>query len=76
MRYVIRERFFHLGEDSDITDEQGRPIYHVDGKILSLRNTLSALAISAQFACTNDCGRGRQYQCKNRAVATILHRPA
>ena len=23
MRYVIRERFFHLGEDSDITDEQG-----------------------------------------------------
>ncbi len=40
MRYVIRERFFRLGEDSDITDEQGRPIYHVDGKVLSLRNTL------------------------------------
>src|SRR5919199_6877571 len=41
MRYVIRERFFRLGEDSDITDEQGRPVYHVDGKVLSLRNTLS-----------------------------------
>lgn len=40
MRYVIRERFFHLGEDSDITDEQGRPVYHVDGKVLSLHNTL------------------------------------
>ncbi len=40
MRYVIRERFFRLGEDSDITDEQGRPAYHVDGKVLSLRNTL------------------------------------
>ena len=40
MRYVIRERFFRLGEDSDITDEQGRPVYHVDGKVLSLRNTL------------------------------------
>jgi hypothetical protein len=23
MRYVIRERFFRLGEDSDITDESG-----------------------------------------------------
>ena len=40
MRYVIRERFFRLGEDSDITDEQGRPVYHVDGKVLSLRNNL------------------------------------
>ncbi|HZU13911.1 MAG TPA: LURP-one-related family protein [Chloroflexota bacterium] len=40
MRYVIRERFFHLGEDSDITDESGNPAYHVDGKVLSLHNTL------------------------------------
>ena len=40
MRYLIRERLFRLGEDSDITDEQGQPVYHVDGKVLSLRNTL------------------------------------
>jgi uncharacterized protein YxjI len=40
MRYVIRERFFHLGEDSDITDDQGRPVYQVDGKVLSLRDLL------------------------------------
>ena len=40
MRYVIRERFFRLGEDSDITDESGRPVLHVDGKVLSLRNEL------------------------------------
>jgi len=33
--YLIRERFFRLGEDSDITDEQGRPVFHVDGKVLS-----------------------------------------
>jgi uncharacterized protein YxjI len=38
--YLIRERFFRLGEDSDITDEQGRPVLHVDGKVLSLRNRL------------------------------------
>jgi uncharacterized protein YxjI len=38
--YLIRERFFRLGEDSDITDEQGRPVFQVDGKVLSLRNRL------------------------------------
>ena len=40
MRYLIRERFFRLGEDSDITDESGQPILHVDGKVLTLRDTL------------------------------------
>jgi uncharacterized protein YxjI len=38
--YVIRERFFHLGDDFDITDENGRKVLHVDGKVLSLRNRL------------------------------------
>jgi uncharacterized protein YxjI len=38
--YLIRERFFRLGEDSEVTDEQGRPVLHVDGKVLSLRNRL------------------------------------
>ena len=27
--YLIRERFFRMGEDSDITDEHGRPVLHV-----------------------------------------------
>lgn len=40
MRYVIRERFFHLGEDSDITDDSGQTVLHVDGRVLSLHNTL------------------------------------
>ncbi len=40
MRYIIRERFFSLGEDSDITDESGRPVLTVDGKVLSLRDEL------------------------------------
>ncbi len=40
MRYVIRERFFRLGEDSDVTDEAGRPVLRVDGKVLTLRDTL------------------------------------
>ena len=40
MRYVIREQFFRLGEDSDVTDESGRPAFHVDGKVLTLRDRL------------------------------------
>jgi uncharacterized protein YxjI len=38
--YVIRERLFRLGEDSDITDEAGQPVLHVDGKMLSLGGRL------------------------------------
>ena len=38
--YAIRERLFCLGEDSDITDQAGRPVLHVDGKVLSLHNRL------------------------------------
>jgi uncharacterized protein YxjI len=38
--YVIRERMFRMGEDSDITDEAGRPVLHVDGKVMSLHNRL------------------------------------
>jgi uncharacterized protein YxjI len=40
MRYVIRERFFRLGDDSDITDESGQRVFQVDGKVLSLRDLL------------------------------------
>jgi uncharacterized protein YxjI len=38
--YVIRERMFRLGEDSDITDGAGQPVLHVDGKVMSLHNRL------------------------------------
>jgi len=38
--YVIRERMFRLGEDSDITDEAGQPVLHVDGKVMSLHHRL------------------------------------
>jgi uncharacterized protein YxjI len=38
--YLIRERFFRLGEDSEITDDQGRSVLVVDGKVLSLRDRL------------------------------------
>jgi uncharacterized protein YxjI len=40
MRYVIREHFFTLADSSDILDEAGQPVLHVDGKVLSLRDLL------------------------------------
>jgi uncharacterized protein YxjI len=40
MRYVIKERMIRLGEDSDILDESGRPVLHVDGKVLTLHDRL------------------------------------
>ena len=36
--YVIRERLFAIGQDSDITDEHGRPVLRVDGKALEARH--------------------------------------
>jgi uncharacterized protein YxjI len=36
--YVIRERFFSIGDDFDVLDEHGNKLLHVDGKVLSVRN--------------------------------------
>jgi uncharacterized protein YxjI len=48
MRYLIRERFFRLGEDSDILNEAGQPVYQVDGKVLTLHDTLSVRDLAGQ----------------------------
>jgi uncharacterized protein YxjI len=40
MRYIIREKFFRITEDSMIQGEDGAPIYEVKGKIFSLHHTL------------------------------------
>ena len=36
--YVIRERFFSIGDDFDVLDEHGTKLFHVDGKVFSVRN--------------------------------------
>jgi uncharacterized protein YxjI len=46
--YVIRERLFGFGDDFDITDETGRPVFRVDGKVLSLRDRLVLLDRAGQ----------------------------
>ena len=41
--YVIREKLFGIGQDSDITDENGRPVLRVDGKAFRDRLVLRDL---------------------------------
>jgi len=48
VRYIIKERFFRLGEDSDILDESGQPVFHVDGKVFTLRNLLIVQDLNGQ----------------------------
>ncbi|XVU29340.1 LURP-one-related/scramblase family protein [Actinoplanes sp. CA-054009] len=36
--YVIKERFFSIGDDFDVEDENGNRVYHVDGKVFSVRD--------------------------------------
>ena len=48
MRYIIRERFFRLGEDSDILDESGRPVFHVDGQVFTLHDRLIVKDLAGQ----------------------------
>lgn len=52
MHYIIRERFFRLGEDSDITDESGKPVLQVDGKVFSLRDELIIRDTAGQEVAT------------------------
>jgi uncharacterized protein YxjI len=40
MRYLIREKLFHITEDSTITDENGRAVFEVNGKLFSIHNTI------------------------------------
>ncbi|GAA2486802.1 LURP-one-related/scramblase family protein [Winogradskya humida] len=36
--YVIREKFFSIGDDFDVLDEHGTKLYRVDGKVFSVRD--------------------------------------
>ncbi len=52
MRYIIREKFFRLTEDSVIQNEQGAPILQVKGKIFSLHHTLVLMDLAGNELAT------------------------
>lgn len=41
MRYMIKEKFWSMGDDFDILDAAGQPAFHVDGKAFSWGDKLS-----------------------------------
>ena len=41
MRYLMKQRLFTFTDDYDITDEEGKNVYCVDGKLLSFGKNLS-----------------------------------
>ena len=48
-RFRMRERLFDLGEDFSIEDETGRPVYLVDGQVLTLKQTFLLKDLSGRF---------------------------
>jgi uncharacterized protein YxjI len=40
MRYVMKEKLLCLGDDYRIQDAGGHDVFYVDGKVLTLRDTL------------------------------------
>jgi uncharacterized protein YxjI len=52
MRYLVRERLFHIKDDFWVTDEQGNQVFFVDAKILSLRHALELKDASGRNLAT------------------------
>jgi uncharacterized protein YxjI len=52
MRFIIREKFFRIAEDSVVQDEYGAPIYQVKGKIFSLHHTLVLMDLAGNELAT------------------------
>ncbi|MFG1837200.1 LURP-one-related/scramblase family protein [Micromonospora sp. NPDC049175] len=50
--FVIRERFFSIGDDFDVLDEHGAKVFHVDGKVFSVRNKVVIEDASGQEVAT------------------------
>ncbi len=41
MKYLVKQKIFALGDNFDITDESGMPVFKIQGKIFSFGNKLS-----------------------------------
>ena len=52
MRYIIREKFFRLTEDSMIEGQDGAPIFQVKGKLFSLHHTLVLMDLAGNELAT------------------------
>ncbi len=46
MRYIVKEKIFHITEDSVISDEAGNPQFQVNGAFFSIHNRLEMQDVS------------------------------
>ncbi len=51
MRYVMKQKLWAIGADFTIKDESGRECFFVDGKVLTLRDTLSFQDMQGNEIC-------------------------
>ena len=51
MRYVMRQKLWSFGDDFTIKDEAGHDRFFIDGKAISLRDTLSFQDMSGHELC-------------------------
>jgi uncharacterized protein YxjI len=68
VRYLLREKLFHITEDSVITDENQQPVYQVNGKLFSLHNTLTMRDMAG-----NEVVTVRKHLIALRPTFEILH---
>ncbi len=52
MRYQVRQKLFSIGDDFWVTDERGNRVFLVDGKAMSLRETLELKDTSGAVVAT------------------------
>ena len=51
MRYVMKQKLWAIGADFTIKDDSGRDCFFVDGKVLTLRDTLSFQDMQGNEIC-------------------------
>jgi uncharacterized protein YxjI len=76
MRYVMRQKFFALGDDFQIRDEAGNEAYYVDGRALSFGDKLSfrdAAGTEVAFISQRLMAWGPTYEIwRNGALAAVV----
>jgi uncharacterized protein YxjI len=48
LKYTVREKFFTVKGDNDISDEAGQPVFRVQGKLFSARSVMTIRDIAGQ----------------------------
>ena len=78
MRYVMQKKLFSLGGDYYIRDEEGRDVYYVDGKALSIRDQLSFQDLEGKelaFIQQKLAALGRTYEIhRDGQLVAVVHK--